>query len=184
GAHDQPVLGRDRLGGLLRALQRRGDDDGDVVVGQRPRHRTGLRPARHRQPETGQPAVEDALRVVHLTVAQHMHDGFDGGAAVVDARLGCGHRGGAVLLVLGGGFGGGQCRGGLGSGGFGGGLGDHGLGHRGLGGGGLRDGLGHGGGIGFRGGDGGRGLGGGLGDLGVGGGVLGYRLGRGGLGGG
>ena len=63
----------DRRGRLLRALQRRGDDRGDVAAAQRlggvVRH---LLPVVG-QPEAGQPAVQDAVGVVHLAVAQQVH---------------------------------------------------------------------------------------------------------------
>ena len=81
GALDQPVvdrdrqaeLGGDRLGGLLRALQRAGHDVGDVAVGERLRGRLGHLHAQLGEVEAGQPAVQDLVRVVDLAVPQHVH---------------------------------------------------------------------------------------------------------------
>ena len=72
----QAVLGGGGRGGLLRALQRGGEHGGQVGVGERLRGEVG-HPAVRRQPEAGQPAVEDPVRVVHLTVAQEVDDGAD-----------------------------------------------------------------------------------------------------------
>ena len=76
---DQPAVGRppgmrsrDGRCGLLRSLERRGDDVGDVAVGEGLGHDVG-----HLSPELGQvvarqPPVEDALGVVDLAVAHEV----------------------------------------------------------------------------------------------------------------
>ena len=63
-------------GGLLRALQRRGDHPGHVVPGEELRDELGLLLAPVGEPVPGQAAVEDAFRVVHLAVPEEVHEGL------------------------------------------------------------------------------------------------------------
>ncbi|CKT44324.1 Uncharacterised protein [Mycobacterium tuberculosis] len=70
--------GGDGRGGLLGTLQGRCDYRDDVAVGQRVGDGGGLRRAGCGQVESGQPPVQDAGRVVHLTVAHHVDLGFLG----------------------------------------------------------------------------------------------------------
>ncbi len=77
-----------RRGGLLRALERRGDDDGDVAVGERVggAHRHLL--AELGEAEPGQSSVEDAGGVEDLAVPQQVDDGA-GAHAYSFAMSGC-----------------------------------------------------------------------------------------------
>src|SRR6266536_3848186 len=70
-----PELGRERLGGLLGALQRARHHMRHVVAGERSRGGLGHLHTEFGQREPGQPAVQDLVRVVHLAVAQQVHDG-------------------------------------------------------------------------------------------------------------
>ena len=65
----------DRRGGLLGALERAGDEVGDVVVAEVLGGEVGHLAAELGQVVARHPAVEQAVRVVHLTVAQQVHDG-------------------------------------------------------------------------------------------------------------
>src|SRR5262249_1843894 len=101
-ALDQPLvdldrqleLGREGLGGLLGALQGTRDEVGDVVVGQRLRRRLGHLHAQLRQLVTGHPAVKDLFWVVHLAMAEHVHDRLHWAAPATPtapaARAACG----------------------------------------------------------------------------------------------
>ena len=67
-------LRRDGLGGLARALEWRGDDEPDVVVGEGSSHRRRHRLARFGKPKAGKSAIEDAGRVVDLAVTNEVDD--------------------------------------------------------------------------------------------------------------
>ncbi len=72
------MAGDDRRGGFLRPLQRGGDDCDDVALGQRVGHRLGLLISLVGQAESGQPAVQHTLGVVHLAVAHQVDSGLFG----------------------------------------------------------------------------------------------------------
>src|SRR5207249_241305 len=71
----------DRLSGLLRAFQRARDHVREVIVHKGLGDRLGHLHTEFGQPETGQPPVQDPARVVHLAVAEHVHDGPHAAAA-------------------------------------------------------------------------------------------------------
>ena len=78
----------DRRRGLLGPFQRRGNDVGHVAGSQPVCDRLRLGQTTLGEVVVGQAAVEDALGVVHLTVAHHMDHGANG-AAVAHDGLAC-----------------------------------------------------------------------------------------------
>ena len=82
GGLDQPLiehdleaeLGGQRCGGLHCAIQRRGHQHDHVPASQEARRRLGHQAAVLGQMEAGDAAIEDALRVVDLSVPEQVHD--------------------------------------------------------------------------------------------------------------
>ena len=73
-AHGEAVHFGDRRGGLLRTLQRAGDDMADVVISEVGRGQERHLATEGREMELGEPPVEDAVGVVHLAMPQQVHD--------------------------------------------------------------------------------------------------------------